>query len=174
VATERALLECFAVLGAAYPNFNATRETITVYHRVLSDLPDELLQTACLDAISKSRFFPTVAELRDAAIAIRTNRLALPSPFEAWEEICAEMRRVGYMGAPKFSHPWITNSVRQIGGWQRLCLSENAIADRARFFEAMDDARRRNDLQEHTLPQVRELALRLAGPKRALLSETEK
>ena len=43
-------------------------------------------------------------------------------------------------------------------------MSENMVADRARFFEAFADAERRNLESERTLPQVRELARRFELP----------
>jgi len=166
VATEKSILEVFAVLGAAFPSFAATRETISVYFRVLADLPDELLQTAALDCVSKGKWFPTVAELRDAALSIRTNSMAQLSAFEAWDEVCRLIRDQGHGTTPDFSHPWIGAAVRQSGGWVRLCMSENTVADRARFIEGFQDAQRRNLESERTLPQVRELALRLSSARR--------
>jgi len=166
VATEKAVIQVMGALAAAYPSFALTDATIAVYSRVLFDLPDELLQTAALDAISKCRFFPSVSELRDAALAIRTNSMAQISAFEAWDEVCRLIRDQGHGSTPDFSHPWIAAAVRQSGGWVRLCMSENSVADRARFLEAFADAQRRNLEAERTLPQVRELALRLASTRR--------
>jgi hypothetical protein len=166
MATERAVVEVCGVLAAAYPSFSLTRETIAVYQRVLSDLPDELLQTAALDAISKCKWFPTVAELRDAALSIRTNSMAQLSAFEAWDEVCRLIRDQGHVSTPEFSHPWIAAAVRQSGGWVRLCMSENTVADRARFIEGFQDAQRRNLEGERTLPQVKDLALRLSSARR--------
>ena len=166
MATERGLIEVMGVLAAAYPTFPLTKETISVYARVLTDIPDELLQMASLDSISKGKFFPTLAELRDSAISIRTNRAGQPSAFEAWEEVARLIRRKGHGDTPEFSNPWIATAVRQIGGWNVICMSENMTADRARFFEAFQDAERRNDAAERTLPQVKELALRMGSARR--------
>jgi len=166
MATDRGVAEVCGVLSAAYPSFALTRETIGVYQRVLADVPDDLLQMAAVDCISKGRFFPSVSELRDAALAIRTNSMAQISAFEAWDEVCRLIRDQGHASTPEFSHPWIAAAVRQSGGWVRLCMSENSIADRARFLEAFADAQRRNLEAERTLPQVRELALRLASTRR--------
>ena len=166
MATEKVIVQVMGVLAAAYPSFNLTRETIAVYQRVLSDVPDELLQGAALDAVSKSRFFPTVAELRDAALSIKRIGAGEPSAFEAWDEVCRLIRDQGHGSTPEFSHPWIAAAVRQSGGWVRLCMSENSVADRARFLEAFADAQRRNLEADRTLPQVRDLALRLASARR--------
>lgn len=170
MASERVVVEVLSVLAAAYPSFNLTKETGAVYYRVLSDIPDETLQMAALDCVSKCRFFPTVSELRDAALSIRTNSTAQLSAFEAWEEVTRLIREQGHGSTPDFSHPWIGAAVRQSGGWVRLCMSENTVADRARFLEAFADAQRRNTEAERTLPQVRELALRLAAPARERLT----
>ena len=166
MGSEKATLEVLGVLAAAFPQFNLTKETGAVYSRVLSDVPDELLQTAALDCISKGKWFPAVAELRDAALSIKRIGSGNPSAFEGWEEVIRLIREKGHGFLPEFSHPWIASAVRQIGGWDRICMSENLVADRARFFEAFQDAERRNLEAERTLPQVRELALRLASSRR--------
>jgi len=166
VATEKVTVQVLGVLAAAFPQFNLTKETGEVYSRVLADLPDELLRTAALDCVSKCRFFPTVSELRDAALSIKRIGAGDPSAFEAWDEVCRLIRDQGHGSTPDFSHPWIAAAVRQSGGWVRLCMSENSVADRARFLEAFADAQRRNLETERTLPQVRELALRLASTRR--------
>ena len=166
MATEQVIVQVLGVLAAAFPQFNLTKETGAVYSRVLSDVPDELLQHAALDCVSKCKWFPTVSELRDAALSIKRIGAGEPSAFEAWDEVCRLIRDQGHGSTPEFSHPWIAAAVRQSGGWMRLCMSENSVADRARFLEAFADAQRRNLEADRTLPQVRDLALRLASARR--------
>lgn len=165
MATERRVNEVMGVLAAAYPNFQLTTQTIAVYVRILADMPDEVLEAASLDCVSKCRFFPTIAELRDAAYAIATNRLAAPTAYEAWDEVVHQIRDVGSYGSPVFSHPWIGTAVRQIGGWFNVCQSENSIADRARFVQCYEDAERRHDIAAKTLPQVVDLAKKLEAQR---------
>jgi hypothetical protein len=155
-----------AALASAFPNFPLTDPTIRIYGRVLADIEDDLLEKAALDCLSRVRFFPSPGELRDAAFAIR--RPQLPSAFEAWGEVVDQIRSVGFYGTPSFSSPRIETAVRQVGGWQMLCLSENAVADRARFLEAYQDTERRTDTSEKMLPEVKDLALRLSADRRLL------
>ena len=56
----------FAYAGAAFPNYQVTREQVQVYYDCFSDLPigrEELLN-AFREAIKGSEFFPTVAAIR--------------------------------------------------------------------------------------------------------------
>lgn len=165
MANETKVIEVCGIMAAAYPNFNLTKQTIAVYARVLQDVPDEVLEAAALDAVSRSKFFPTIAELRESAYMISANRLAVPSAFEAWDEVVHQIRDVGSYGEPVFSHPWIGTAIRQIGGWRNICQSENSIADRARFFECYADAERRHDMTAKTLPQVTLLAKKLQAQR---------
>ena len=150
------------VMAAAYPGFTISAETIRVYGRMLADIPDKLLEGAGMDCMARCRFFPTIAEIREAAYSIKLLQSGAPSAFEAWGEVSRLMAEVGSYRVPEFSHPWIATAVRQVGGWTRLCQSENSVADRARFLDAYADAQRRDARQETTMPEVRQLAARLA------------
>ena len=166
MATERGVLEVLTVLSAAFPQFKLAEATVRVYTRVLADIDDKLIEAAAYDCLARCRFFPSVAELRDAAHAIAAP--ALPSAFEAWEEVLRQIRDVGAYRTPTFTDPRIEAAVRQVGGWSMLCRSENVAADRARFLEAYDRAQRAEDHAAKTLPQVKALTDRLRADRRML------
>jgi len=146
-------------------------ERLKAYELVLGDLEPELLEAAVVQCLATCRFFPRPAEIRDAAFDLRKG--GKPSCYDGWAEVTEQIRHKGLYGQPEFSHPAIEDAVRQVGGWQFLCLSENPVADRARFVEAYEQADRRSDKAERMLPQVKALAARLALPEgaRALLKE---
>ena len=152
-------------MSASYPNFVLRDDTTKVYMRLLADIPPEVLEAAALECITKSEFFPTVAKVREAAMNLMLNKAALPSAFEAWAEVCKEIRRVGYAGKPEFSTPLIEKAVQGIGGWRYICLSEDGVADRARFFQGYDILMQRAEAQAKMLPEVRHVAERLAAGK---------
>lgn len=60
------LVAVMGVLAAAFPTFNVTQDTMSVYHSALEDMHPEALKAAARAHIAESRFFPTVAELRAA------------------------------------------------------------------------------------------------------------
>ena len=70
MAAFETITKVLAVVSAAYPNFDLKPETVKVYLKLLADLPDELLEEASLAHIAQSTYFPTVAELRSAAVEL--------------------------------------------------------------------------------------------------------
>jgi hypothetical protein len=135
MATEIETLRVLKILGDIYPSFHLSSSAIEVYMQVLADIPGPVLEQAALDHISRSTFFPAIAELRSAAFGILEAANPIPTDYEAWAELQAEIRRVGHSGKPHFKNPIAAQVVDQLG-WRYLCLSENPVADRAHFVQA--------------------------------------
>ena len=149
-----------AQLFASYPNSNANEQTVAMYDRLLADIPDEILQTVVYHAISESKILPTIAEIRESAYSTtHPNRL---TAIEAWETVKTQMRRVGWVGTPRFNDE-ITAQVVKSLGWRYLCSSENEMADRAHFCKAFDAMAQRQETDAKLLPEVRELRQIMAG-----------
>ena len=100
-------------LFAAYPNAQVTPETVAVYMRLLRDIQPEDLQVTVDQAIATCKFLPTVAELRDTLHGLTA--IGQLSWGEAWENVQAEMRRIGSYGAPRFSSDLTASVVRSMG-----------------------------------------------------------
>lgn len=66
-----------------------------------------------------------------------------PDPDEAWLEVQRQMSAVGWYGSPVWSHPAVGDVVRELGGFKSLCVSENAMSDRAHFLRLYPAARQR-------------------------------
>lgn len=151
------------MLCAAYPNYArdnspATLEqTLHIYQSLLADIPVDVLEATAMQHIAGSRFFPTVAELREGAMAIAAPQY--PPAMEAWSEFLNAAD--SYRPCPEFANPILNAVIRQMG-WIDLCRSENQIADRAHFIQAYERlaARAREDAM--LLPAVRDLSQRLA------------
>lgn len=156
MATETEVAQIVALISAAYPNFNPTEQTVEVYYQTLKDLPGDELKAAALTAIAEAgrKFAPSVGELRGAVGEIRKAVHNLPSSYQAWEEVLKQMVRVGSYRSPEFSHPLIHRVVDTLG-WKNLCLSENAVADRARFIQAYEQLLMRFERDDLLLPEVR-------------------
>lgn len=121
------------MLGAAFPNNKIGADTVLVYMATLSDLPLDDLKRAILWTITHNTFFPTVAEIRAAALkSDTTNRL--PTAEEAWGAVVAEMHRIGTWGPPHFHHPAITRAVQSMG-WREICLSTEPGVVRGQFLK---------------------------------------
>ena len=150
-----------------WPDEAMSEERIAVYVSVLEDIDPELLQAAVRHCIATLRFFPKPAEIRGAAFDLRARSEGLPDPMAAWGEVVSEISRVGSYGSPRFSCELIATAVRQVGGFQRLCLSENMASDRARFVEAYTQLQARHETDARMLPQVKQHVAELADRLRA-------
>lgn len=166
MATLEEVVRIVGVLKLAYPNFGARLsedEWVAlprVWHRLLRDVPFDLLDAAAMHyvASSGSAFPPSIAELREAAYKlVSMDKL---SAEEAWGEVQKAIRRFGSYRMPKFNSSIIGCAV-EIIGWRALCASENEVADRAHFFRVYESLARRERNVAMMLPEVRETVLRL-------------
>ncbi len=141
---------------------------MAVYREALADVPDDILRAAVLAVISRSRFFPTVAEIREEAAKLATP--AYPSPIEAWAEVVEQIAAVHYDGRPEFSHPLIAK-VAEGMGWRYICLHDDASVARGQFLRQYQAECERAQREALLLPQVRELAARLQSAQRPALAD---
>jgi hypothetical protein len=153
MATDQEILKALTVLASAYPRFDLPEQTIRIYQRLLADLDFDLLKAATLQCATTHTFFPAVAEIRAAAVDLKAMADGIPSDIEAWGQVLEQMRKVGSYGTPDFSHPLVDQVVRQMG-WINLCMSENQIADRARFLEAYSQTNKVTRRRSQMLPEV--------------------
>lgn len=156
-------LDVLEFLMNAYPNKAIGEETIAIYLRLLSDIPADVLKAAALAHVTKSAFFPAVAELRDAAAGLMERAMNVPTAYDAWDEVCQRIATHGHYRLPEFSHPLVKKAVDGCGGWVTLCMSENQIADRARFFQVYEVYQGRQKEDNRMLPEVAGMISSLAG-----------
>lgn len=131
-----------ARLKAAYPRQPIDRQTVAIYVEFLRDLEFSEAAAAVGELIASSRFFPTIAEIREL---VARNAVGDKSAPEAWGEVVAEIRRVGAYGAPQFADPRVSTAVANVGGWRHVCLADEDQQGtlRAQFRAAYDAADRR-------------------------------
>lgn len=127
-------LELVGHLLACYPTAQVGPDTVKAYTALLVDLPFPVARAAVDRVVAMSRFFPSVAEIREAAAALADQDA--PSPEHAWAEVSREVRTKGYNRRPEFTHERIRQAVDAVGGWSALCGSDNEHADRAHFWKA--------------------------------------
>lgn len=160
-------------LNNAYPRFTLEPETIEVYYQILSDLPLDLVKAAILQLITEdSPWCPAVGQIRSCAFDLLDRESGVPTAWDAWSEVCKRIGDNGYVSVPEFTHPLIKRTVDAVGGWLVLCMSENAVADRARFVQAYETFSRRERAQSRMLPQVRQI-LELASGEKQLAVEAK-
>lgn len=137
--TSLEIRKLVTVMVAAYPATKAQDDTVSVYERMLSDLDYPAANAAVEQLLATSKWMPTVAEIRDRVVSLTTGEVRAGG--EAWGSVLKAVSRCGRYRTPgvdfEFSDP-VTREAVAAFGWQNLCDSENAIADRARFVELYD------------------------------------
>jgi hypothetical protein len=173
MATNDEILTVFNMLKANYhyATKDMTAEQISdlevLWCELLKDVDGALLRASALQHVANSKWFPTVAELRQAAADIASPNHRMTA-MEAWGEVSRQVRDVGSYGKPQFSNPLIRRLVDDIG-WLDLCHSEMPGADRARFIDGYKALVSRERQETMELPQVTEARQRfrvLAEQKR--------
>lgn len=139
--TEGHIIRQLAKLNGVFPTHELNEKGVQAYVETLEDLDPLEIEAATTHLLSKVRFYPKPSEIRDAVFDLRSAANGNPTPYEAWEQVEADMWAgighpiVGLTKEPA-AHPMAQKACRQIGGYEYLCKSENAVADRARFIDA--------------------------------------
>jgi len=171
--TETEAQKLITTLVAAFPNTFARlgadqlKATMTTYRKLLADLDYSAAHAAVGRLLASSRFMPTIAEIREAALV--TERGTRRAGGEAWGDFLAAVGKFGMNREPIFGDPLVARTVRALG-WKELCQSETQVADRARFIELYDRlaSTERTELQ---LPES--LRKELPAPQRGTLPLSE-
>ena len=70
VASTVEIMHSLEVLARAYPGVEQTRETMDLYVELLADIPGYVLKRAVEEYIVGAKWFPKIAELRQAAAKV--------------------------------------------------------------------------------------------------------
>lgn len=133
------------VLGTAY-NQEFTQERVNVWYGMFKDDDMYLFQQAIKNLICKSKFMPTIADVKEEMAKIKYPSLSLNANDE-WYEVLMAIRKYGSYGqieAMKSLNTDTADIVRRIG-WDRLCKSERIDIEKRLFvanFESMQNSDR--------------------------------
>lgn len=164
MTSKSQISQILGVLGVAYRRQAMTTEQIKlavpVWHELLGDLDFGLLKTAVQQHCSNSQWFPSVAELRQAAFDLLETKAERITPGEAWAEVKRAIstgRHHFASGEATWSSPLVEKAFRAIGGWSYFCyaLTSAEMSDRARFMQAIEDLRVRDRQERRMLPEIR-------------------
>lgn len=166
MASKTEFLAAMAALYAAFPAFKGASHggltTEGVYWELLQDVPGDLLAAAARECATSCRYFPTVAELREAARGIACGAgLSRPvlTPEEAYEAVAR------YLANPDLEDPPPRVAMRALsfvgGTWEwrhteRPGLLRRDFMDAYRAFSAAEQR------DAGLLPSTRELQRRLS------------
>lgn len=115
--------------------FIGTEEAMDVWFALLYDLDYKILSKALQEHMLTNKFKPTVAELREIYADLICP--AISDWSEGWEKVS---RAIGHYGMYRTEEAMesldeVTREAVKRLGFQNICLSENIVADRARFAE---------------------------------------
>ena len=123
--------EIINLLGIATANFPNMQErdmkpTAILWEKSLSDIPYDIAEKALIKVLATSKFFPTIAEIREAAADITQPRTM--DAIEAWGLVIKAIRRYGsYRESEAIaSLPEDVAQMVKRFGWRELCLNENS------------------------------------------------
>lgn len=138
------------------------RPTAELWARMLSDVPYEVAEKALMKVLATARYFPTVAEMREAAAQI-TNP-ALPSWVEAWGEVAKAVRVYGWPRPAEAlaSLSPLARRVAEAIGWEALCASEEPDVIRGQFRRMYEDLAGRQEADQVLPPAVKQEIAALA------------
>lgn len=168
MASKKTIRDIFDMLKENWPKQPYTKRTVDLYWRCLGDIDDDILKAATVQCVTTRTFWPRIAELRQAAFDIMCNKAGLPTAYEAWGMVDRHRKRNrmvlrdGCLYKKVILSEPIERAVRAMGGWDRLGNSDNYSADRARFIEAYEALATKQSDARQALPEVRQLAERLA------------
>lgn len=154
MSNEAEIAKLIGVMAAGYPNTQVSDATVEVYITMLRDIPQDVLEGSVQQCMAESEFLPTVAKIREKALALCSP--VAPEPLEAWGIVQKEIMRVGFYRSPTFADPIIAKAVDCIG-WQALCSSENAVADRAHFAKVYEGLLRQAENDRRMIPAARQI-----------------
>jgi hypothetical protein len=178
MATPSEIEMVWRMLRASYPSFAREQgpeemaNTLSVYEQMLADMPFEILKTAAIKHAASSKFFPTMAELRQAAATVTQE--PVPTALEAWGRItdCFNSskyyRYEDHSVTPEFPDDPILEAVlHDLGGyWYLAQETTNIVADRKQFIDAYNQRQERAAGERNLLPQVREARERIQTEQR--------
>ncbi len=178
-AVVKGMLAAFAKNWPEKADHCASEKTVAFWTEYLADMDDGLLRAAGKTILSEAHYFPRLADVREMAFRLQADVVGLPDAYQAWAMVKKWMSRpatlfhrgVRYRRKPL--PPVIRQAVDGIGGVEMLALSENDMADRARFVEAYNNLVARMRHQATMLPEVRDTVRAAALPEalRALTAE---
>ena len=115
--------------------FIGTEEVMDVWFALLHDLDYQILSKALQKHMLTNKFKPTVAELREIYAGLICPVISDWS--EGWEQVSKAIGHYGMYRTEEAMESFdeVTREAVKRLGFQNICLSENIVADRARFAE---------------------------------------
>ena len=127
-------VKAMTFLGLAY-NKEFDQNTVAVWYTFFQKDSFEDFKQAITRLITKSRFMPSIADIRGELADLRDPQ---KTPEEAWDGVVKAISDYGYYRADKAMEsldPVSQQAVRNLGGFEALCTTDNTVWMRKTFLE---------------------------------------
>ena len=127
----------------SFPSSKADAETITLYLAALDDLTYAQIKAGVLKCMNTAKFFPTIAEIREAAESMveHANHTGKPDAGEAWGEVIRFVTESSpYDQRPfRWSCEEVHEAVKRLGTMTLFEMTNDGIpATRGQFMKIYD------------------------------------
>ncbi len=136
--TRQEFLQGMIILSDVYGK-NLDERAVSTWYLFFKDDDFSIFKQAVSRVVVKSRFFPSVADIKDE---MRFINVPIMTAEDEWTKVVKAIQRYGFYNAEeamKSLDPLTQKSVMNIGGFQRLCMSEEGDWDRKNFIKAFND-----------------------------------
>lgn len=133
-------------LGQAYGK-EFDRNQLNVWYSFFKNETQEDFKQALVRIISKSKFMPSIAEIKEELRTIQ-NTFLLLLPEEEWAKVQKAIGKYGFYNAEEAEasfDPFTAKVVRNMGGFRKICMAEDNDWSRKNFmrlWENMKDSQR--------------------------------
>lgn len=156
---RKEIINLLGIATANFPNMQQKdmKPTAVLWEKALSDIPYNVAEKAVIKVLSTSRFFPTIADIREAVAQITQPRTL--DAIEAWGLVVGAIRKFGYyrQGEAMESLPDEVAQMVKRFTWRELCLNENPDTLRAQFRMAWETQSKRKDEMKSLPTEIRQL-----------------
>lgn len=153
MAKEAEIVRLLRQYFQAFPKAEMPDSAWAMYGRALSPLTLEEINAAMLKLLRTAKFWPSVAEIFEAAKSVTetAQEIGLPTAAEAWEEVIAQARKNGLYRKWEYSCPEVEAALKAFGK-EELCMTETAQVNtsRAQFMRMYKEiCERKTEIREN-------------------------
>lgn len=165
--------KAMSFLGLAYDK-EFTQEQVGVWYTFFHETDFAAFKQAVTRLISKSKFMPSIAEIKEELVTISNPALQL-NASEEWDKVMQAVRRYGYYNAEEAVaslDPYTADIVRKMGGFQAICTSEDGDWTRKNFVRLFDElSGSRREAMLYSQPQLTLAEMRRIAEIKAMEQE---
>jgi hypothetical protein len=145
------IAKILTTIAVVFPGFEPTEARVQVYHRLLGDLEYGVVDRAVGRILSLSRFAPSIAEIREQALAVEQPDASTAA--EAWGRAWDAVRRYGnYHQVEAYMAMGIDAAyIVRLIGWEAFCMETEFGVLRGQFMNMYGQVAKR-EAREALLP----------------------